>query len=229
MKKLLLLCVIMSSCGVDEMSDTKIVGGQNAPQKKFYGRLEAGGRFMCGSSLIEKRWVITARHCIKDGARYKVRLGAVSMNSNNDGKPFDLVDVQKIYKHPKYDLALLELGRPARFNPIKYGNGKNIPAMANVRAFGFGQTSFDGGIPKRLQTIRLKYIRLPNGKPHMIYVGAGVGKDICFGDSGGPLLHAGRLVGVTSWTASRCGTRDTMKFPSGYVRVDLNWLQKIIR
>src|SRR5210317_527645 len=232
MKRLLILCSLVFGCGSPDESSLKIVGGHQASHEPFYGKFEVGGGFRCGSSLIKKRWVITAKHCLPSNENHiKVRLGAWKMQAGNGGKPFELIAVKKVVAHPTYDLALLKLKRPSSFNPVRIYSGNNIPDRYLLKAIGFGSLGKGMGSPSQLQQVTLYNIAnagIWHKKPHLIYVGAGVGKDVCHGDSGGPLIYKGKLVGVAFWTGSQCGQHDSIKRPSAYTKIDMPWLNRVV-
>lgn len=231
MKKLLLVSALLSCCGSGKVSDLDIVGGRKV-YRQFYGRLEVGGGFRCGSTLIKKQWAITAAHCFNykpiDPKRVKVRLGAFDLNKpNNAGKPFQLMQVKEMFIHPQWDLALLKFDRNAKFRPIPYGHA----AMGDgqpLQTYGFGNKAW--GVPggNILRGVTLRFIKQDRA-PHMIHATGGIGKGVCHGDSGGPLVFRkdGRpmLVGVTSWTGSKCASK---KGPSGFAKVDVYWINKTI-
>jgi len=83
--------------------------------------------FLCGATLINKRFILTAIHCIKNlkpGA-VKVRLGEYDTQSTGERYPFQDVNVQEIITHANFekealwnDIALLYLeGDGAKFAP----------------------------------------------------------------------------------------------------------------
>ena len=222
------LVLMAVSCGQSETSDIDIVGSNQSVYRSWYGRMELNGRFRCGSTLIHKRWAMTARHCLPGSSKnLKVRFGAYKNGGNNGGRPFDLVRVQQMVSHPQYDLALLRLARPVKFKPIKISNGRNIEPGKRLQAFGFGATSFNGGSPGKLLGVTLRAVR-GRGASHMIYTDGSQGKGVCFGDSGGPLLDPGRreVVGAASWTGSQCASRGGH---DGFVRPDMDWIKHYIQ
>ena len=230
MKKLIILCSLLG-CGSPDESALKIVGGYQASHEPFYGRFEVAGGFRCGSSLIKKRWVLTAKHCLPSNKdNIKVRLGAWKMQAGNGGKPSELIAVKKVVPHPKYDLALLKLQRASRFKPIKIYSG-NIPDRYPLKAIGFGRLGYGMGRPSTLQQVTLYNIAdagIWHKKDYLIYVGAGIGKDVCHGDSGGPLIYKGMIVGVAFWTGSQCGQHDSIKRPSAYTKIDMPWVKRVV-
>ncbi|KAK6622780.1 hypothetical protein RUM43_008623 [Polyplax serrata] len=120
--KIILLAVADVPCGQQLKRGSRIIGGQNAVQGEFPWLVSIkrlGGHF-CGGTIVNKRWVITAGHCMCSGSsrileeRIRVSVGEYDLKSKNN-KTIDK-KVLKIHFHPQYqcakfvdDIALLEL------------------------------------------------------------------------------------------------------------------------
>ena len=59
-----------SGCGKKPFS-ARVVNGENAPQHAWPWQisLRVNGRHICGGSLIENDWVVTAAHCVDRNPR----------------------------------------------------------------------------------------------------------------------------------------------------------------
>ncbi|CAH1785147.1 unnamed protein product [Owenia fusiformis] len=130
-----------------------IVGGEQVD----YGTvpwmvsLHRSGKHVCGASLINKRWVITAAHCFKEGtslAEWEARLGDHLQSRIDIGEQH--IPLSKIFIHPKYtsrdeeterrDIALVKLAHAVNYthfvqpiclpeenpldNPLEFANMK---------------------------------------------------------------------------------------------------------
>ena len=203
----------------------RIVGGTVAPPGKWpsmvtvYNRTFAGGRQpMCGGTLIDSRWVLTAGHCVygRNARDYFIR-----ENTNNSMSAGRAIDVTSIALHEQYsprpplnDVALLQLAAPANaprqillrnnlrseflkdsteVTVIGYGLIKPQPAT-KPQGFDFGPTSerllqVDMPLVARERCSRA-YPETPGAITEATLC-AGIdegGKDSCQGDSGGPLF-----------------------------------------
>lgn len=85
--------------------------------------------YVCGSTLIDESWILTAAHCVDDylpfvsGIRdiLKVRLGEYDVSTTAEPLPHQEFNVSDIKIHPNFnnatlvnDIALLKLERPAK-------------------------------------------------------------------------------------------------------------------
>lgn len=152
-----------------------------------------GTRVGCTGSQISAVWVITARHC--DSARLQaVRLGTPYLGVGGSVRT-----VEARYPSPAGDVLLLKLSTP---HPGQYATlSRTFPAPGSAaRVFGWGdQAEGSGAMSFQLKTAGVTVA----GQGSDAFGGLSVrtqsrtGHPLS-GDSGGPLIVAGKLVGVLS-------------------------------
>ncbi|GJQ84298.1 hypothetical protein Trydic_g5237 [Trypoxylus dichotomus] len=201
--------------------DDRIVGGVSVTIEEYPYQVSLiyYNMHICGGSIIDSNWIVTAAHCTSGIEDRSLRVRVGSSFAIQDGV---LHRVKKIYEHPNYsswtlsnDIAVLELQTPIEFGvavaPIALPQqDKFIPAGSEAIVTGWGRLSETGHYPDFLQMVKVPVISLEDCRraydrvsitEQMIcagYQGVG-GKDACQGDSGGPLVVDGELIGVVSW------------------------------
>ncbi|XP_075422722.1 serine protease 33-like [Ascaphus truei] len=112
-----------TGCGKPVMSD-RIVGGQDSVYGEWPWQvsLRKNGYHLCGGSLINTQWVVSAAHCFIGAnlaSDYIVNLGAYQLSSPRG----ILVPVKEIHIHPTFrqdgssgDIALLKLQTPVQYD-----------------------------------------------------------------------------------------------------------------
>ncbi|XP_019962072.1 trypsin-3 [Paralichthys olivaceus] len=222
----LLLCILLEFLAVNclDPAEERIVGGY-APVPhsiKYIVSIQTTDRqHICGGSLINKYWVVTAAHCNIGVDKMMVVAGDYSL-SIYEGTEQEILP-HHLVPYPEYnpitnnnDIMLIKLRAPIYLN--SYVSIALLPrqdaSMAEgrmCRVSGWGYTSSSGGqIPSTLRTVKLPIVSTEkcnstgsfNGTitENMLCAGYSTGgKDACKGDSGGPLVCEGRLYGVVSW------------------------------
>ncbi|XP_005176541.1 uncharacterized protein LOC101889458 isoform X1 [Musca domestica] len=211
------------SCGISLAKQTaqrRIVGGDDAGFGSFpwqaYIRI---GSSRCGGSLISRRHVVTAGHCVARATprQVHVTLGDYVINSAVEPLPAYTFGVRRIDVHPyfkftpqadRFDVSVLTLERTVHFMPHIAPiclPEKNEDFLGKFGwAAGWGALNPGSRLrPKTLQAVDVPVIEnricerwhRQNGINVVIYpemMCAGYrngGKDSCQGDSGGPLMH----------------------------------------
>merc|ERR1719309_1850155 len=138
-----------------------IIGGNDVKEPgtwPWQASLQPGGRYhSCGASLISKRWVLTAAHCVGSSASsYKIVLGLHDKDTKRQGQP-RTYSVSRIIKHSRYngnangfpnDIALIYLSSSASTSS-KYvstitlpSKNENFAGNRNCYITGWGATSW---------------------------------------------------------------------------------------
>ncbi|XP_048196330.1 anionic trypsin-2-like [Perognathus longimembris pacificus] len=247
MSSLLILVLVAAAAAFPLDDDDKIVGGYTCAKNSVPYQVSLNsGAHVCGGSLINDQWVVSAAHCYKPHVQrfIQVRLGEHNIRAFEGGEQF--IDAAKIIIHPQYnsttavnDILLIKLSSPASLNSrvaTMSLPSSCAPAGTQCLISGWGNVlSFGVYNPDLLQCVEVPILNQADceasypGEITKDMVCAGFlegGKDACQGDSGGPMVCNGELQGIVSWGLG-CSWEG---FPGVYTRVCkyVDWIQDTI-
>ncbi|KXJ83662.1 hypothetical protein RP20_CCG003604 [Aedes albopictus] len=230
---------------------TRIVNGATAAPGQFpYQAILKiqlpQGRALCGGSLLNHQWILTAGHCTQGATSFEITLGAVDLDdTTGDGRI--VLTATEYYRHEKYnplfasnDVAVIKLPEPVQFNdqvqPVTLPSGSDSYADRKAIVSGWGLQQNGGSVAQKLQYAPLTVITnlkcMTTYSPLVIKktticAQGGEKQSPCNGDSGGPLVLEGGFVqvGVVSFGhASGC----ERGLPGAFARVTsfVDWIRQ---
>ncbi|KAJ1929204.1 Ovochymase-2 [Tieghemiomyces parasiticus] len=203
------------------------VKGHEFPFAAVLNIVEKEGVALCGGTLISKKYILTAAHCVTEefsGKAVKAKAVAAGLGSD-DINDVTVYEADKIIVHPDYDyrkvtddLALVKLKKSIKSSDddIKWTgitDAKLKDGMELV-AIGWGKTSNSGTVSDDLRQVDVKLgpssdcrEANPDFKDQsgsQLCAAQNDNHDTCQGDSGGPLLYKDKkgsykIAGITSY------------------------------
>jgi len=211
---------------------------------------------VCGATLVNKRYALTAGHCVNYNTKTKVVLGGhfldefkanestETLQVFNDVEVIRRDDFENILDH---DIAILKLKRDAVINdhvrPACLPTQKDVDYYAEKEAVvsGWGLDKYGGSLSEVLKETSLfvmehqKCVDTVLGDHHPGILCAHLdGSGSCQGDSGGPFVfefEEGRMIllGVVSYGEPNCSNGPGTRSVFTRVTEYLDWIHEVVK
>ncbi|PAA49416.1 hypothetical protein BOX15_Mlig007235g3, partial [Macrostomum lignano] len=191
MKFLIALACLLAVAAANPL-DSYILNGQNAALGQFPWMAKISG---CSASVLNKRTILTAAHCVCNRAPSSVEVGTVRAGRGTSYR------VSNTYIYPgyptgsgcavvrDYDLAVLKTSSDIAFNsnvqPIALFSGSEPSAGSAIISMGYGGDH--NGISNVLNYAETTLTRSGCGSAY--FCSSRQPNSIYFGDSGGPMVY----------------------------------------
>ncbi|XP_065093803.1 serine protease SP24D-like [Ochlerotatus camptorhynchus] len=245
MKVFIASLLLVALVAVGPSNARRIVGGQFAEEKQFPYQvaLFKRGQFMCGGSIIDERWILTAAHCILQlngsvlpNDALRMRVGTPHLHKEGKVlKPTKIIP-HKDYVKLHYDIALIKLGEAIVFDETMQKLElylDEVPFGTQVTISGHGKTGRNEPVSELLKfntMVILEKDECTNATSRMtgiICLNNEVDNGACLADSGSPAVYQGKQVGVANFVLHDCGTHR----PDGYASVPFfaSWIKETMK
>jgi len=246
-------------------ASSRIVGGKEVNPKYrlpyqalVYPTVDGVGSFLCGGTIVNKRYIITAAHCTEyKGAtitNVKVAIGEHNMCDGVTNEGGSWISAKRVINHPNYgnhdnDIAVLELSEDITFTAnikpacLPTSATKDYSNLASTISGWGGTIGYSTQQPQQPRQCTLKEsvvkVLSPSSQKCSSYIGTTTstsklcawaeGTDTCQGDSGGPLTVAENGKYVLIGVVSY-GSGCAHTTPGIYARVQgfLPWIKSLI-
>ncbi|KAJ8668056.1 hypothetical protein QAD02_009719 [Eretmocerus hayati] len=235
------------------LSSVRIVNGQDATKGEFpfIVSLQNPNSHICGGSIINEYWILTAAHCLnyRDPDDMRVKVGKLELKKVEDSEqeilPAAFFIHEKYSEDNSFDIGLIKLQKPIVFNdlvqPIELPTAE-IDVETPVTLTGWGLIEPSGiETVNILQKAELPIITIEECKEvldklgkyfplqsYHLCTGNISGVSGASGDSGSPLVkkadNHSQIVGIAVWAIYPYGVS---RAPTGYMKVSsfIDWIE----